>query len=217
MTDIDTETGSGAEAQAHTPRKVECLETTRVYDDYYKIDRYRLRHELYEGGMSSEIVRDVLDRGQVAAVLPLDPVARKVVLIEQFRPGPYAVGKEPWMLECVAGILEAGETPEQLVRREALEEAGLKILDLHLIHSFLTSPGMSSETVALFCGRVDSRNAGGIHGLAAEGENIRVRVFTIAEAVALLDGGALANGKTIVALQWLALHYEDIVARWGAG
>ena len=164
--------------------------------------------------MGRALTREVLERGRVAAVLPVDPVRDRVVLIEQFRPGAWAAQWEPWLLECVAGVIEAGETPEELARREALEEAGCVITDLVPIASFLTSPGATSETVRLFCGRVDSDGVGGLHGLGTEGEDIRARVMPVEEAVSLLDEGRIVNAKTIIALQWIARHYDSLKSKW---
>ncbi len=185
-----------------------------VYDGCFRLDRYRLRHRRFAGGVGPVVTREILERGRVAAVLPVDPVRDRVVLIEQFRPGAWAAGREPWLLECVAGIIEPGETPEGVARREAHEEAGCVVTDLVPIASFLTSPGATTETVRLFCGRVDSEGAGGLHGLAAEGEDIRATVASVEEAVALLDEGRIVNAKTIIALQWLARHYPSLKARW---
>ena len=196
-------------------REVQVLERESVFQGYFRVDRYRLRHSQHAGGMGPELEREVFERGHVAAVLPVDPVRERVVLIEQFRPGAHAAGWDQWLLECVAGVLEPGETPEQLCEREAVEEAGLTVTALTPIARFLTSPGACSETVALYCGRVDAGGAaGGLHGLDHEGEDILVHEFAVAEAVALLDAGRIVNAKTIIALQWLALNWESLRARW---
>jgi ADP-ribose pyrophosphatase len=159
----------------------------------------------------------VFERGQVAAVLPLDPQRARVVLIEQFRAGAYARGWHPWLLECVAGIIEQGESAEDVARRETQEEAGCRITELIPITApFLSSPGACTETVSLFCGRVDAAAVGGIHGLVEEGEDIRVGSWTIDEALELLACGRIVNAKTIIALQWLALNRERVLRTWGA-
>jgi len=194
--------------------KVELIEKQAAFSGYFRIDRLRLRFPLYQGGMSREVTREVLERGRVAAVMLVDPDRDAVVLIEQFRPGPYAAGDEPWMIEVVAGVIEGTESAEDMTRREAREEANCEIADLFPIMHFFTSPGASTESVALFCGRVDSTKAGGIHGLEEEGENIRVMVVPVKEALSFLDEGKIANAKTIIALQWLAAHYDGIKHRW---
>lgn len=192
-------------------RDVQVIERETVYQGYSRIDRYRLRHPQYEGGLGPELSREVLERGQVAAVLPLDVEREEVVLIEQFRPGAYVSGQDPWLLECVAGVLEAGETPQALCEREAMEEAGCEVTHLKLIASpFFTSPGLSTERVALFWARVDASKASGIHGLAEEGENIRVLRFSFDDANGLLTSGRIVNAKTVIALQWLAINRHQL-------
>ncbi len=193
---------------------VALIEKQAAFSGYFRIDRLRLRFPLYEGGMSREVVREVLERGRVAAVLLVDPDRDSVVLIEQFRPGPYAAGEQPWLIEVVAGVIEGAESAEEMVRREAIEEADRAITDLFPVMRFFTSPGASTESVALFCGRVDSSDAGGIHGLAEEGEDIRVMVVSVDEAASLLHAGKIVNAKTIIALQWLASNYESVKKRW---
>ena len=195
-------------------KRVELIEKHTVFDGYFRIDRFRIRHSLHNGGMSPALDREVFERGRVAAVLPVDPARDELVLIEQFRIGPYAAGWDPWLLEGVAGIIEAGETAEEVARRESAEEAGLEVTELVPMMRYLSSPGACTETVDLFCGRVSSAGAGGVHGLDEEGEDIRVVVHSVESALGLLDAGKIVNGKTIIALQWLALHYEALKARW---
>ena len=126
-------------------REVRILEREVAFQGYFRVDRYRLRHTLHAGGLGAELQREVFERGHIAAVLPVDPLLERVVLIEQFRPGAWAAGWEPWLLECVAGVLEDGETGAELAHREAHEEAGLRIHQLEPIARFLSSPGASSE------------------------------------------------------------------------
>ena len=154
--------------------RVEIIHRKTAFKGYFQVDHYRLRHRKFDGGWTESMDREVFERGHAAAVVLYDPRLDVVVLIEQFRVGAYAAGVEPWLIEVVAGIIDPGETPEAVVRREAQEEAGCAIGDLHPIGSFLATPGGSSETLTLFCGRVDASEAGGIHGLDHEGEDIRV-------------------------------------------
>jgi ADP-ribose pyrophosphatase len=195
-------------------RKVDLIDKRIFFDGYFQIHRYRLKFSLHEGGMSEAVDREVFERGQVAAVLPLDPVRDQLVLIEQFRIGPYAVGWDPWLLEGVAGIIEEGESAEDVARREAMEEAGCEITELVPILRYLSSPGACTETVALFCGRVNAIDAGGVHGLDEEHEDIKVMVYGVDEALKMLNEGKIVNAKTIIALQWLALNYPQLKQRW---
>ena len=197
-----------------TDKDVEILEQTEAFKGYFRVDRYRLRHRLFSGGWSPEITREVFERGHAAAILPYDPVRDAVVLIEQFRIGAYAAGHKPWLLEIVAGIIEDGEPAEEVVRREAVEEAGCTVTDLVPISTYLVSPGGTSESISIFCGRVDSRRLGGIHGLAEEHEDIRVVVTPFAEAEDMLRAGQIDNATALISLQWLALNRARLREIW---
>jgi ADP-ribose pyrophosphatase len=196
------------------PDSVEIIEKSIRYNGFFQIVGYRFRHRLFTGGWSGEIEREVFERGHAVAVLPYDPMADAVVLIEQFRIGAMAGGLAPWQIEIVAGIIEEGETPEEVARRETMEEAGTRLGPLVPVHRYLVSPGGASESVAVYCGRADSRGLGGIHGLPHEHEDIRVSVHSFAEAMSLLNEGRITNAVTIVALQWLALNRERLRREW---
>jgi ADP-ribose pyrophosphatase len=193
---------------------IQILEKTLRYKGFFEIVHYRFRHRLFAGGWSGEIQREVFERGHAAAVLPYDPAADAVVLIEQFRIGALVAGLEPWQIEIVAGIIEDGELPEDVARRESQEEAGVTIGTLLPIYRYMVSPGGASESVQVYCGRVDSKGLGGIHGLPEENEDIRVEVHSFAAAVAALDAGRITNAVTIIALQWLALNRGRLRETW---
>jgi ADP-ribose pyrophosphatase len=199
------------------PEDVEILERRSGYRGYSKLDVVRLRHRLFAGGWTQIFERELLDRGHAVAVLPYDPAADAVVLIEQFRVGAQFADMSPWQIEAIAGLIDDDETPEQVARRESVEEAGCVVTELIPICRFLASPGISNETVQLYCARIDSAGRdGAIHGLPHEHEDIRVRVMPVAEALALIDRQVLANAPTLIALQWLALHKSELLQRWGA-
>jgi len=194
--------------------RIEILEKTTPFQGYFRVDRYRLRHGKFDGGWSDEMTREIFERGHAAAVLLYDPQRDQVVLIEQFRLGAYAAGMEPWLIEIVAGIIDPNETAEGVAQREAEEEAGCRVSAMAPIGRYLATPGGSSETVAIFCGRVDSSNAGGIFGLDHEQEDIRVLSISRQEALEKLAEGGITNLIAVVALQWLALNYTELVRIW---
>ncbi len=198
------------------PKKIaETIDKTVLSDGFFPLIRHRVRHSLFAGGMSRPFEREILMRDPVAAVLPYDPNRDAVVLIEQFRAGKFAAGAaDPWMIEIVAGIIEAGETPEDMARREAVEEAGCTLGAMEPLPGFYTSPGGCSEYAYMFCGRVDSRGVGGIHGLDHEDEDIRVIVEPTDRALERLARGEIDNAIAIVALQWLALNRARLRAQW---
>lgn len=193
---------------------VELLEQRTLWQGYYRMVLYRLRHRLHGGGWSGEINREVFERGHAAAVVPYDPVRDEVVLIRQFRPGAYAAHMGPWLWEIVAGILETDETPEALIMREAREEAGLTLSDPIRIGKYLVSPGGTSESCTIFCARVDAAAATGIHGLKSENEDIAVHALPFARVRAMLADEQICNAKTIIGLQWLALNRDRLRQQW---
>jgi ADP-ribose pyrophosphatase len=190
------------------------LQTETKTDGFLPVKRYRLQHSLFAGGTSAELIRERVEGYTAASLLPYDPATDQVVLIEQFRIGALEDKAGAWIIEVVGGIIEGGETPEQVVRREAMEEAGCDVSQLLPICDFLVSPGTSTERIHLFCGRVDASKAAGIHGVDAEGEDIRVMVMSADEAIAGIGSGRINSTASIIALQWLALKREELRRLW---
>ncbi len=193
---------------------VEVIARKTVYSGYVRVDELQVRHRLFAGGWGKPLVREVVERGHAVAVLPYDPLRDELVLLEQFRPGALDAGYPPWVVEIVAGIIDDGEAAEQVARREALEEAGLHLGELVAVCRALVSPGIITESVAIFCGRVDVTGVGGIHGLDHEGEDIRAFAIGFEAAIGMLARGEISNLVAVVALQWLALNREKLRERW---
>lgn len=177
-----------------------------LFEKYFRLDEYHLSHELFAGGFSDVFTREIFERGVVVAVLPYDPRRRKVILIEQFRAGAVSHPEGPWLVECVAGVIEPGESEEQVAERETVEEAGCHIQHLETISRYYVSPGGTTEHCSLFCGIVDSDGVGGIHGLAHENEDIRVFTLDSDEAYAWVREGRIRSSATLIALLWLELN-----------
>ena len=211
-----TAASSSAASLVVDDKAVQILDREIAYQGFFRIERYRLRHRLHAGGWSPELEREVFERGAAVAVLLYDPERDAVVLVEQFRLAAHLAGFSAWQVEVVAGIVDRdGEAEPEVARREAQEEAGLAIRgELVPIHRCLTSPGGTTETVALFCGRVDSRNAGGIHGVASEHEDIKVVVRSYRDAMRLVRAQKIDNAFTLLALHWLAANRAALRRRW---
>lgn len=199
-------------------KRYEILYRETLFQGFFRIDRFHIRQELFEGGWSAPFSREVFDGGKKASVVLLfDPDQDKVVMIKQFRPGPMAKGEDPFLTELVAGIVEAGETPEDTARREAIEEAGCEVFELQKIHAYYPSPGCMSEYTTVFVGRTMAPEDGTIRGVADEGENIQVVVLDAAQALGMLYMGHLRDAAAIIALQWFSLNHTDLRSRWMAG
>jgi ADP-ribose pyrophosphatase len=195
---------------------IEIDEATTAFERFLRIDIFRFRHRLFSSEWSALRSYDVLRRGQAAAIVLYDPDNDSVVLVEQFRLPALLAGNSPWQLEAVAGLIDSDEAPAAVAVRETREETGLALLgDPVLIQRYLPSSGGSDESVFLFCGRVDSTTAAGIHGLPEEHEDIRVVVKTLDEIRALLDEGAIHSGHTLICLYWLLRHRNQLTRLWG--
>lgn len=196
------------------PQDIEIQEREQCFKGFYKVDRLRLRHRQFAGGMGPVLTRELFVRHDAVCVLPYDPQRDEVVLIEQFRVGAMDAGVNPWLMELVAGLIDKDEEPEEVARREAVEEAGLTLGALWPISQYLPSPGGSNELVHLFVGRCDSSTASGIHGLEEEGEDIRVHVMPFEEALQAVRDGRINNAASMLALQWLALNRAEVRGLW---
>lgn len=190
----------------------EVMEESPVYRGFFNLSQYRLRHTLFGGGWSDPLIRELFHRGRCVAVIPYDPVTDQVLLIEQFRIGAVGDKPVPWLVEIVAGAVESGEAPEEVARREAMEEAGCVLDELIVIGEFYTTPGGCSEKVSVFCGLVQGELREGIFGLVEEDEDIRVLVVALDEALAWLKSGMIDSAIPALALQWLALNRERLQA-----
>ena len=193
---------------------VEVLQRETCFKGFYRLDRLHLRHRQFAGGMGPQLSRELFVRHDAVCVLPYDPQRDSVVLIEQFRVGAMEKSANPWLLELVAGLIDKDEQPEEVAHREAEEEANLKLGALWPITQYYPSPGGSNERVYLYLGRCDSEGAGGVYGLAEEGEDIRVHVWPLEDALQAVKDGRIDNAASIIALQWLALNRAEVRGLW---
>ncbi|WP_289482812.1 ADP-ribose diphosphatase [Enterobacter sp. E105B] len=193
---------------------VEIIARETLYSGFFSMELYRFRHRLFNGEMSGEIKREIFERGHAAVLLPYDPVRDEVVLVEQVRIAAYDTSETPWLLEMVAGMIEEGESVEDVARREALEEAGLVVGRTKPVLSYLASPGGTTERSSIMVGEVDATTAEGVHGLADENEDIRVHVVSRELAYQWVEEGKIDNAASVIALQWLQLHYQTLRHEW---
>lgn len=193
---------------------VTMLARRKPYHKFYALDEYDLRVRDFDGTAGPRIERAVFRSADAALVLPYDPGRDAVLLVEQFRMGPYGRGDAfPWCLEPIAGHVDTGETPEATARREALEEANLRIDRLIPIGAGYASPGDATTHFHLFCAPCDlPDSAAGIGGLAQESENIRAHILPFARFLDLLDGGRLNVMPLMVMGHWLARHRDRLRA-----
>lgn len=201
-------------AVTFTKNDVEIIAREKLYSGFFSLDLYRFRHRLFNGEMSGEVRREILERGHASVLLPFDPVRDEVVLIEQIRIAAYDTSETPWLLELVAGMIEPGENVEEVARREAMEEAGLLVGRTKPVLNYLASPGGTSERLSILVGEVDATQAEGIHGLVEENEDIRVHVVSREQAYQWVNEGKIDNAASVIALLWLQLHHQEIRQEW---
>lgn len=192
-------------------KRVVVFSHQRILDGFFKVDRAEVSYERYDGTMSPVVTRLVFERGDSVAVLPYDPQRGEVVLIQQFRYPAYVRDGNGWLWEIIAGAQEEGRSPEEVARAEALEEAGYSLDALQHVATVYPSPGGASERMHIFVARIGSQGrVGRGGGLAESGEDILVRTFPVEEALRMIEDGRIVDAKTIIALQYLALHREEL-------
>ncbi|HCH5913235.1 ADP-ribose diphosphatase [Vibrio parahaemolyticus] len=197
-----------------TLRDVEIISKESVFEGFFKMVKYRFKHKLFAGGWSDVVEREMFERGHAAAMLPYDPKTDQVVIIEQIRIGALE-HEHPWQLEIVAGMIDRAESAEEVIRREAEEEAGITVGRVASVTSYYPSSGGCSEKLDVFVGEVDASKAHGIHGLDYEDEDIRVHVLSREQAYQWVKDGIFENGASIIALQWLQLNHQELRSQWG--
>lgn len=208
---------SKKESKILDDKDVEIISRSLAHDGFLRIEHVQLRHRLFSGAWSEVFMRELQLKDPAVGVLLFDPDSDTVLLVRQFRIGMFGAAsnvESSWPLEIVAGMVASGEQYEEVALRETKEESNCVPTDLIKICEYYNSPGGSNEKIILFCGRFDSRNAGGVYGLSEEHEDIEVQVLNYSDAMGLIDNGEINNAMTIIALQWLRLHRKQLLDSW---
>ena len=200
--------------QGFSKKDVKITHVETLYSGFFKMLRYTIQHKLFNGGWNKPFTREIFERGHAVAVLPYDPVRKEFVLIEQFRAGAMQTTENPWLIEIIAGIIDDGETMQEVVVREAKEEANIDITCVTEACSYLASPGGTTERLTVFMAKVDATNAGGVYGLEYESEDILVHRVAEQEAKHWLNTGIIDNAATIIALQWFFMNKQTLLETW---
>ena len=174
-------------------------------DWHYRLNEVELDYRRGNGEWQTQ-KREVFDRGHAAALLPYNVTSRTVVLTRQFRLPAYLAGHDDLLIEAAAGMLD-DETPEKRIRAEAEEEIGYRLHDVRKVFEAFMSPGAVTEKLYFFVAEYEAAmrisNGGGI---AEEGEDIEVLELPIDAALAMIPDGRIVDAKTIMLLQYAALH-----------
>lgn len=211
--------GITTSAAYHRPATIGCAtraDTVQVgrvdypYEGFHRVEEWHLDHPRFDGTRSGVLQRAISHVTNAATVLPYDPVRDRVLVVEQIRAGALAKGDPlPWMLEPVAGLIDAGETPETTAIRETAEEAGLTVAPdaLHFVGRYYPSPGGLAQILYSYVALCDLPDGGDrLHGMAEEDEDIRAHLVPLDDLLAMIPTGEAANAPLIITAQWLALH-----------
>ncbi|GBD42160.1 ADP-ribose pyrophosphatase [bacterium HR39] len=192
----------------------EILDRRRLHDGFYRFELLKVRHERFARDWPPPLSRELLVQRDAVAVLPYDPRRDVVVLIEQFRVGALHAAEGPWLLEAVAGLVEPGETPEQVARRELVEEAGLEARRVVHAGAYRSSPGGTSERVEVFVAEVEAPHSSGVFGHPDEHEDIRTVPMPAEDAFARRARGEITAATAVFPLLWLEAHRVELRRRW---
>ncbi|MBV1885687.1 MAG: NUDIX domain-containing protein [Parvibaculaceae bacterium] len=200
------------EPSKRTLADVEVISREVVFQEWSTVEKATFRHRRFDGTWSDPVTRELHYVGEVVNVLAWDPSTDYVVLVEQYRPPGIIHNEASWLFECIAGLIDTdNESPEDVARREAEEEAGCALTDLKLISHIYSSPGAWTEKSYLFLAQTDLSDVGGLHGLEHEQEDIRAVTVPHEEAMKATNDGRIRDAKTILLLQWLALNKKNLL------
>ena len=183
-------------------KRVVIEKLSRIFDDFFAIDEAWLSFERTDGTMSPVVRRLSFERGDSVAALLFDRDEQEIILGRQFRFPTHSKGPG-WILEAVAGIVDEGESPEEAIRREVLEETGYRVDQLEHISTFYVSPGGSSERIGLYYGEVgQADHVGEGHGVESEAEDVETVKIHADRLKQAVEQGEIVDAKTLVALYW---------------
>jgi ADP-ribose pyrophosphatase len=192
-------------------KKINYIKKKTLYSGFFQLHQLTFKHKKHDGTWSIPLTREIFGGAQVATVLPYDPEAKKIILLEQIRVGIIESNHDPVIKEIVAGMIDKGETPEKAAIRECKEEIGCEIKKLTKIHSYYPVPGSSQSYYHFFLAEVQSFENSKILGKKDENEDILVRCYSLEEVEEMLNCGKIINGLTLVALQWFFLNYKKLI------
>lgn len=182
---------------------------------FFSIQALELTHQRFDGARSAVLPREVFVGIDAVLVLPYDPKRDRVLLVEQVRVGPVVrQDPQPWLLEPIAGMIDARETPVEAALRESAEEAGLKGLKLIEIAPFYPSPGSSTDYFYSYLGLCDlPDDHAAFGGLETEAEDLRLHLVSFEDAMALVSSGEINDGPMIMMLFYLAAERDALRAQ----
>jgi len=183
--------------------RIKTVET--LSDDWYVLKKTTFDF-LRSDGTWQQQSRETYDRGNGAAMLLYNLERRTVILTRQFRFPAFANGHPGMLIEAPAGLLDAA-SPEERIKTEVEEETGYRVEHIRKIFEAFMSPGSVTEKLHFFVAEYEpGMKVGSGGGNPSEGEDIEVLEMPIDQATAMVGDGRIVDAKTIMLLQYAALH-----------
>ncbi|MES2161921.1 MAG: NUDIX domain-containing protein [Pseudomonadota bacterium] len=174
-------------------------------DDWFLLQKTTFDYRRNDGSWQRQ-TRETYDRGHGATILLYNRERRTVVLVRQFRFPTYGNGHDGFLIEAAAGLLDQA-SPEDRIKAEVKEETGYRVGEVRKVFEAFMSPGSVTERLYFFVAEYDpASRVGDGGGIEEEGEDIEVLELTMEQAMQMMADGRIADGKTIMLLQYAALH-----------
>lgn len=192
-------------------QSIKRLKTEKFFDGYLQFYKYDFEIPSFSSAQQTLVMknREVIHSRNSVLVLIYAAQHDCFILGKEFRPGVFcneANQDDPFILECVAGAIEPGTTPEETALRETYEETGLRITEAHLIATAYKSPGILTEKTYIYYAEFHGELKEGIYGLKEEHEEILTQWLPSTEVYALMDAMKIIDAATLIALHWFRAH-----------
>jgi nudix-type nucleoside diphosphatase (YffH/AdpP family) len=189
--------------------RVNIKDTQILSNNWYTLKKVTFDYQ-HKNGNWIEQSREAYDRGNGATILLFNQLTKTVILTRQFRLPSYINGNSTGMLiEACAGLLDL-DNPEDCIRRETEEETGFKIREVKKIYEAYMSPGSVTEILYFFIAEYSKDMKTSMGGGVDENEDIEVMELSFAKAIDMVASGEIKDGKTIMLLQYLQIHYPAL-------
>jgi ADP-ribose pyrophosphatase len=190
-------------------KKITNVKRDTKFKGFFQLDSVQYQFSKYQGGTSELVTREMFIRGDAVIAFLYDSEHQKIILVEQCRTGAIDFkqtnNEQAWLLEPVAGMIDAGENQLDACIREAEEEAGVKHAKFEFVCHYYPSPAACEEVLHMYAADIDYRKLPQYAGLDNEAEDIRIVSLDYADAKQKLRNGYFNVASTIIALQWLFL------------
>jgi ADP-ribose pyrophosphatase len=167
-------------------RKIQSLASLGTKNFTVYLDEVSLKN-----GRISKRIR--IDHPQAAATVPFVS-ENEIIMVRQYR---YALRRET--LEIPAGKIDKGESPEECIKRELVEETGFEAGSIEWLCTYAPALGYSNELIHLYVGRDLQK----VEEKIDESEISSVETLPLEEVLGMIRNHKIIDSKTIIALAFL--------------